>query len=161
MILDKDLLQLVEKIKIKSSEKNYTISVAESCTGGLISGYLTAVPGSSVYFATGIVSYSNEAKINILKVPQDILDKFGAASEETAKSMAIGISNIANSNIAISATGIAGPDGGSDKKPVGMICFGIYANKIVTSNSHYFSGSREEIRHLACKQALLLILNNL
>jgi PncC family amidohydrolase len=107
------------------------------------------------------VSYSNEAKINILKVSEHILNQFGAVSEETAKSMAIGISNIVNSNIALSVTGIAGPDGGSDKKPIGTVCFGLCKDKTLTSSTSYFSGNREEIRHLACKQALLLILDNL
>ena len=160
-MMDQELLALVEKIKIKSSKKNYTISVAESCTGGLVSWYLTSIPGSSRYFVTGIVSYSNEAKINILKVSEHILNQFGAVSEETAKSMAIGISNIVNSNIALSVTGIAGPDGGSDKKPIGTVCFGLCKDKTLTSSTSYFSGNREEIRHLACKQALLLILDNL
>ena len=161
MMMDQELLALVEKIKIKSSKKNYTISVAESCTGGLVSWYLTSIPGSSRYFVTGIVSYSNEAKINILKVSKHILNQFGAVSEETAKSMAIGISNIVNSNIALSVTGIAGPDGGSDKKPIGTVCFALCKDKTLTSSTSYFSGNRKEISHLACKQALLLILDNL
>lgn len=160
-MLDQELISLVKKIKIKVLEKNYTIAVAESCTGGLVSGCLTSIPGASDYFSTGIVSYSNEAKISILKVPQGVLDQFGAVSEETAKFMAIGVSNIAKSNIAISVTGIAGPGAGTDKKPVGTICFGMYANKILTSSTEYFSGNREEIRYLASRHALVLILEEL
>jgi nicotinamide-nucleotide amidase len=161
MILDPTLIELVEKIKTKSSEKKYTISVAESCTGGLLSAYLTAIAGASHYFDTGIISYSNQAKFNILKVPEHILNLFGAVSEETAQSMAIGLSTIVNSNIIVSVTGIAGPDGGSEYKPIGTVCFGIYADKILASNSYYFLGNREEIRKLACRQALLLILSHL
>ena len=161
MILDPALIKLVEKIKTKSLEKNYTISVTESCTGGLLSGYLTAIAGASHYFDTSIISYSNKAKINILKIPKNILNLFGAVSEETAQSMVIGLSSIVDSNIILSITGIAGHDGGSNQKPVGTVCFGLYANKMLTSNTYHFSGNREEIRHLACKQALLLILKNL
>ena len=163
MILDPALIKLVEKIKTKSLEKNYTISVTESCTGGLLSGYLTltAIAGASHYFDISIISYSNKAKINILKIPKNILNLFGAVSEETAQSMVIGLSSIVDSNIILSITGIAGPDGGSNQKPVGTVCFGLYANKMLTSNTYHFSGNREEIRHLGCKQALLLILNKL
>jgi PncC family amidohydrolase len=161
MILDPDLISIVEKIKAKSLEKNYTISVTESCTGGLISSYLTAIDGSSDYFDTGIITYSNKAKINILKIPENILDIFSAVSEEVAKYMATGLSAIVDSDIILSITGIAGSSGGSKQKPIGTICFGIYADKIVRSNTYYFSGNRNEIRHLACKQALLLILSHL
>ena len=97
MILDPALIKLVEKIKTKSLEKNYTISVTESCTGGLLSGYLTAIAGASHYFDTSIISYSNKAKINILKIPKNILNLFGAVSEETAQSM-VGSLNILLSN---------------------------------------------------------------
>lgn len=163
MILDPTLLELVEKIKIKSLKNNCTISVAESCTGGLVAGYLTAIDGASNYFDTGVISYSNEAKINILKVPEHILDRFGAVSEETAQSMAAGLSRIIfnKKNIILSITGIAGPTGGSKQKPIGTTCFGVYANKILSSKTYCFSGNRQTIRLLACKQALLLILENL
>ena len=158
-MLDKELIIIANQIKHQAIEKNYTISVAESCTGGLIAAYLTSVPGSSGYFSSGIVSYSNDAKIKLLNVPTNILTNFGAVSKETAECMAVGVQKLMGTNIAISVTGIAGPDGGSKTKPVGMVCFGLCGSGLTNSSTHYFTGKREEIRHLACRQALLMILD--
>jgi PncC family amidohydrolase len=160
-MLDEELIKLAAQIKIKALQKAYIISTAESCTGGLVSGYLTSIPGSSAYFNTGVVSYANEAKIKLLKVPEEILTKFGAVSIQTAQQMAIGVQNLSNSNISISVTGIAGPDGGSNQKPIGTVCFGLSVNQEVTTYIYHFSGDRNEIRLLATKQALLLILEAL
>lgn len=160
-MLNTELTPLLEQLKSKLLAKNYTVTTAESCTGGLLAGYLTSLPGSSNYFTTGIVSYSNNAKINILKVPSDIIAKFGAVSPQTAEAMALGAQKLSGSDVAISITGIAGPGGSTSTKPVGMVCFGLSATDTVTSYTHQFSGNRSEIRQLACKQALQIILDYL
>ena len=157
-MLEHKLIELVHQIKFLSKGKS--ISTAESCTGGLVASYLTSIPGSSKYFTTGIVSYSNEIKIKLLNVNSKTLDKFGAVSEEVAKEMAIGSMKTANSDIAVSVTGIAGPGGGTKNKPVGMVCFGIATPKEVKSTTHYFSGTRSEIRQKSCEVALKLIITS-
>ena len=108
-------------------KRGETLSVAESCTGGLIGSRLTDVPGSSAYFIEGVVSYSNTAKMRTLNVPEATLQEFGAVSAETAAAMAEGMRDAAKTDHSISVTGIAGPDGGSDEKPVGTVFVG-YAN---------------------------------
>jgi nicotinamide-nucleotide amidase len=110
------------------TERGETLSVAESCTGGLIGMRLTEIPGSSVYFREGAVTYSNEAKIERLNVPEETIANFGAVSIETAEAMAAGMRETAKTDHAISVTGIAGPDGGSEDKPVGTVCIG-YSGK--------------------------------
>lgn len=102
-------------------EKNQTVSVAESCTGGYVSHLITKVPGSSVYFMGSVVSYSNEAKMNVLGVKSETLEKFGAVSEETIREMAEGVRKVMNTDFGIATSGVAGPDGGSPDKPVGTI----------------------------------------
>lgn len=157
-MLEHKLIELVHQIK--SLAKGKSISTAESCTGGLVASYLTSIPGSSKYFTTGIVSYSNEIKIKLLNVNNKTLDKFGSVSEEVAKEMAMGSMKTANSDIAVSVTGIAGPGGGTKNKPVGMVCFGIATPKEVKSTTHYFSGTRSEIRQKSCEIALKLIITS-
>jgi len=159
--LNLELIQLVEKIKVKLVQKKYTIATAESCTGGLLSSYLTAISGSSIYFGTGIVAYANEVKIKLLKVPTEILSNHGAVSEESAKYMALGVQNIADSDISVAITGIAGPDGGTKSKPAGTVCFGVYINKRVETFTHHFSGDRDEVRYQACMMALIRVLEEL
>ena len=106
-------------------KKQATIGVAESCTGGLISHWLTNVPGSSNYFVFSGITYSNDAKINVLGVDSDIIEKFGAVHEETAKQMAEGVRRISGASYGLSTSGVAGPDGGTQDKPVGTICIGL------------------------------------
>lgn len=156
-MLDQKLIELVKQIK--SLTKGRFISTAESCTGGLVSSYLTSISGSSDYFATGIVSYSNAAKMKLLNVSSKTLDEFGAVSEEVAKEMAVGSLKVAGSDIAVSVTGVAGPGGGTKNKPVGMVCFGVTDNDKVISVTHYFSGTRAEIRQQSCEVCLRLILD--
>lgn len=156
--LNQELINLVEEIKIKLVQRKYTIATAESCTGGLLSAYLTAISGASTYFGTGVISYSNEAKIKLLKVPHQVLSTYGAVSEEVAKCMVLGVQAISDSDIAIAITGIAGPDGGSKEKPVGTVCFGSYVNKDVETFTHHFSGDRDDVRYQACKMALMRVL---
>jgi len=118
----KKLTALLKKKKLK-------VAIAESCTGGLISYNLTKIPGSSKYFMMGVVSYSNKSKIDLLKVRQKTLTKYGAVSAETCKEMCKNLLKISKTNISISVTGIAGPDGGTKKKPIGLVYVGICSKK--------------------------------
>ena len=158
-MLDQNLLKLVEEIKAASSGQY--ISTAESCTCGLVASYLTSIAGSSNYFTTGIVSYSNEAKMKLLNVNSKTLDNFGAVSEEVAKEMAVGLLQASGSDIAISLTGVAGPDGGTKGKPIGMVCFGIVTSQGSKTVTRNFSGTRSEIRQQSCEVSLRLILSAL
>lgn len=142
-------------------ENGLTLSVAESCTGGMISSKIVDVPGASRVFYEGVVTYSNGAKIERLSVPEETLRTYGAVSEETAKDMAYGLLN-ENVDIAVSTTGIAGPDGGTDEKPVGLVYIGIaYKNADVLAYKCNFSGKRNEIRSSATNAALYLCYNYL
>ncbi len=143
--------EVVSKILVAN---NLTISTAESCTGGMVSAALINYPGISSVFMEGCVTYSNESKISRLGVKKEILDKYGAVSEQTAKEMAIGIANNFNTNIGLSTTGIAGPGGGSKDKPVGLVYMGIYINGKTIVKKYEFKGSRQEIREKATKTLL-------
>ena len=125
MTLEEDLGQILK-------ENNLTISTAESCTGGLLSSKITDVSGSSGYVKLNFVTYANEAKNSVLGVSWDILNNYGAVSEECAQAMAEGLHKKTNCDVAICTTGIAGPTGGTDTKPVGLCYIGIYYKNIVT-----------------------------
>ena len=125
--------------------KNMSIAVAESCTGGLLSSSLTAIPGASSYFNCGFITYSNESKIKMLNVDSQTIELFGAVSERVAYEMAVGAGQHSQSDLAISVTGIAGPSGGTAEKPVGMVCFGFYVEGEVSTTTQFFSGVRSEI----------------
>ena len=135
-------------------EKNLTISIAESCTGGLVSSTLINYPGISSVFIEGCITYSNESKINRLGVNQEVLKKYGAVSKEIAKEMAEGIARNFNTNVAISTTGIAGPGGGTSEKPVGLVYIGIYINGKTTVKKYLLNGNRQEIRSMATENAI-------
>lgn len=129
--------------------RGFILTLAESCTGGMVAQAITSIAGSSAWFDRGFVTYSNAAKIEMLDVSAKTLETFGAVSEETASEMALGALKHSHSQIAGSITGIAGPDGGSTEKPVGTVCFGFaQAGKCIT-NTQYFTGNREQIRQLA------------
>ncbi len=145
---------LEEEVAKLLVNKNMTISVSESCTGGLVSSSLINYPGISSVFMEGCVTYSNEAKISRLGVKKETLDKYGAVSEETAKEMAQGIAKNFNTNVGLSTTGIAGPQGGSDEKPVGLVYVGIYINGNTTVKRFVFDGNRQDIRLRATKSLL-------
>lgn len=127
-------------------EKKLTISTAESCTGGMIASTLINYPGISEVFLEGAVTYSNEAKHNRLGVKNEILEKYGAVSEETAREMAIGIAKTAKTDVSIVTTGIAGPEGGTKEKPVGLVYIGVYVQGEVTIKRCIFNGNRSKIR---------------
>ncbi len=147
--------EILEEITGKMlTEKNLSISTAESCTGGMLSSRITDVSGSSSYFAGGVVAYSNEFKIKFLDVKEETLREFGAVSEETAKQMAEGVRKHFNTDIGISTTGIAGPGGGTDKKPVGLVYIG-YSDKNTTFASKFLFGNfRERNKKRAVQMAL-------
>jgi nicotinamide-nucleotide amidase len=138
--------------------KNRVLCLAESCTGGLASGLITEIPGSSAWFDSGLVVYSNQAKQDLLNVSAESLHQYGAVSEEVAIEMAIGALNQGRANVAASVTGIAGPDGGSKEKPIGTVCFAWSGNGIAsTSTTKHFSGNRQNIR----EQSILTLLNGI
>ena len=133
---------------------NLKIAVAESCTGGMVSSALINYPGISSVFMEGCVTYSNEAKMMSLGVKEETLNTFGAVSEECAKEMAEGVSKRHNTNIGLSTTGIAGPEGGSEEKPVGLVYMGISINNKTIVKKYIFNGDRQQIRIRACKTLL-------
>lgn len=135
-------------------EQGLTLAVAESCTGGLISHRLTNVSGSSDYFMGGVVTYSNQAKMDLLMVPEDILAARGAVSSETARAMAVGVAEIFHADIGLSVTGIAGPTGGTPQKPVGTVYLGLVMPQRAQTRHHLFHGSREQIKTLSAQTAL-------
>lgn len=138
-------------------EKNITIAVAESLTGGLVASRLINYPGISNVFKEGFITYSNEAKMNTLHVNRDTLEKYGAVSEETAKEMAYGAANVAGTDVGVSTTGIAGPDGGSEEKPVGLAYVCVYYKGKFKINKIISTGTRETIRDRAATSALDLV----
>jgi len=131
-----------------------TLGLAESCTGGLIAHRITRIAGSSVYFKGGVVAYSNELKERLLGVSPQIIGAHGAVSMETALAMAAGAARITGSSLALSVTGIAGPDGGSPEKPVGTICFGLATGEETRAFRCHFSGDRWQVQEKACHKAL-------
>jgi PncC family amidohydrolase len=134
---------------------NLTIATAESITGGLVSASLTSVPGSSKYFLAGLNTYSNDAKHQLLKVPQDVLQTDGAVSERCSILMATNVARIIGSDLGVSTTGIAGPDGGTPRKPVGLVYFSAFGKKNgILTWERRFTGTRHEITLLAAETAL-------
>ena len=151
------LSKKIVKLLIKRKNK---ISFAESCTGGLLSSVITSISGSSKVFTLGLVTYSNSAKINILKVPKNIIVKHGAVSYETCLSMVKNLNRISKTNISVSITGIAGPQGGSRKKPVGLVYIGIKkGNKTLIKKYLFKNKKRHLIQMAAAHRALNLILS--
>ena len=138
-------------------EKSFSISTAESCTGGMIASTLISYPGISKVFKEGAVTYTNEAKIKRLGVSEETLNKFGAVSKETAKEMAEGMARVADTDIAISTTGLAGPDGGTDEKPVGLVYIGIFIKGKTIVEKFNFTGDREAVRRKATMNALNIL----
>jgi nicotinamide-nucleotide amidase len=150
-------IQLLHKKLIK---KELTISVAESCTGGLLAHNLTRLANSSKYFQMGLTTYSNQAKIKILKVNKKIIEKYGAVSKECCKSMVQNLNKISKSKINVSITGIAGPGGASKNKPVGLVYIGIKKGRTVLIKKNKFkSKNRNSIQKLTVQKVIKIILN--
>lgn len=152
----------IEKVLLeKLNALGKTLATAESCTGGLIGKLMTDIRGSSAVYLGGIISYSNEVKHKVLSVPQELLDTYGAVSSSVAQAMAEGARNIIGADIAVSVTGIAGPNSDNTKKPVGLV-FICYTDGIKTVvQEHHFHGNREQIRKQSADAAMSLILQML
>lgn len=142
-------------------EKGLTITTAESLTGGGIASAITAVSGSSAVFPGGVVSYCDRIKHQVLGVPQDMLETHGAVSEPVAKAMAQGAAKQMGTDLALSATGLAGPEGDGSSNPVGTVYLGLYAQGTVLCEKHVFSGDREAVRRQSVERAIEMVLSYL
>lgn len=138
-------------------DKGLTISVAESCTCGLFASKIGNVPGASAIFNQGFITYSNESKIKLLKVKRKSIEFSGAVSHDVASSMAYGVQKVSKSDIGVAITGIAGPDGGTEEKPVGLVYVAVAYKKECLSTRNEFKGTRQEIREQACEKAFSII----
>ncbi len=139
----------------KLNKKKLKISFAESCTGGLLANTITSISGASKVFNMGFITYSNQAKIKILKISKNIIIKYGAVSPQCCKAMVVNLSKISKANINVSITGIAGPNGGTKKKPVGLVYIGIKkGNKIIIIKNLFKSKKRKSIQRSAVKKAI-------
>ena len=157
-----DIDALARQVIETALVRGLMIATAESCTGGLIAGALTAVPGSSAVLERGFVTYSNAAKTGMLGVPADIIDRHGAVSEPVARAMAAGAVERSGASVSVSVTGIAGPDGGSDDKPVGLVHFGAAGPAGLIHVEHRFGDlGREGIRLESVRVALRLLLDRI
>lgn len=162
-VLPADLVALAEKVVIANRRAGRTVAVAESCTGGLVSAALTEIAGSSDVFEAGFVTYSNDMKSELLKVSQDVLETFGAVSIATAWAMAQGALTKSHAHVAVAITGIAGPGGGTEQKPVGTVVFaraerGASPDKVIADMRHFENNGRGGVRLQAALCALELLL---
>ena len=153
-----DLIERTERLLELCRARNLKLVSAESCTGGLVGGLITSIAGSSDVYDRGFITYSNEAKRDCLGVPESLLAKFGAVSEEAARAMAEGALGRANAQIAVSITGIAGPGGGSREKPVGLVHFACGRRGAITTLAEHFGDrGRAEVRRVAVVTAIELL----
>lgn len=143
----------------KLTKKHYTISAAESCTGGLLAAAIVNVSGASRVFERSYVTYANLAKEDLVKVSRATLSRFGAVSSQTAEEMALGCAKAAGADVGLSTTGIAGPEGGTPDKPVGLVFIGCFTDGKVVVTENHFEGNRLEIRRQTVKAALLQLLD--
>lgn len=159
--MSEDNFSLVRKLLRVASEKDVKISFAESCTGGLIGATITETSGASEIFLGSAVTYANSSKEKILGVSPKTLDKYGAVSAECAEEMAAGARKIFKADYSMSTTGIAGPEGGSDEKPVGTVWFGFSSKYKTVSFMKVFKGDRAKIREATVRQVLFFLLEEL
>jgi nicotinamide-nucleotide amidase len=146
---------LASQVGHQLRERDLMVATAESCTGGLVAGALTGIGGSSAWFERGFVTYSNHAKIEMLGVAPDVIETYGAVSEETARAMAQGALLESRAQTALSVTGIAGPSGGTRDKPVGTVCFAwVVLEQEAQSETVHFDGDRERVREQSVRHAL-------
>ena len=155
------LNQIAQQVMDTLLVKGYRMATVESCTGGGIAKLMTDLAGSSAVFECGFVTYSNESKHQMVGVNATTLRSFGAVSEPVAGEMASGAFTRANADVTVSVTGIAGPGGGSDQKPVGMVCFGWASDGLVVTDTHHFAGDRQAVREQTTEYALQGVLNQL
>ena len=155
MSLNKKIVSILKRKKLK-------IAIAESCTGGMLSSTIISVSGASKVFSMGLVTYSNQAKISILKVPKQIIQKHGAVSIQCCLSMVNNLSKISKNKVCVSITGIAGPKGGTKQKPVGLVFIGVKnQKKIIVSKNQFKNKGRSAIQKATVKKALNLIIRQL
>lgn len=148
--------KLLREVASLLTEKELMVATAESCTGGLIGHALTNIPGSSAYYAGGVISYTNALKIKLLGVAASTLEEHGAVSESTAREMAEGIKTVAHADIGVASTGIAGPGGGTSEKPVGLVYIGLAA-EVTTVKDFVFDGDRLQNKKSTVQAALQMI----
>ncbi len=153
-------MSLNKKVFLLLKKKNLKLAIAESCTGGMLSGSITSISGSSKIFSMGLVTYSNQAKTSLLKVPKTIISKYGSVSVQCCLAMVNNLSKISKTKVCVSVTGIAGPKGGSKQKPVGLVYIGIKKDKVVKINKYLIKNrGRNYIQKITVKKALNLIHN--
>jgi nicotinamide-nucleotide amidase len=155
------LEELASQVGDRLVSRNESLATAESCTGGWVSMLVTAITGSSAWFDRGFVSYSNEAKQEMLAVDKQIIEIHGAVSEETARSMVQGAIENSNAQVGLSITGIAGPGGGTIDKPVGTVCFGWMVDGQCDTETCHFSGDRNQVREQSVRHVLTTLLDRL
>ena len=148
---------LEERIAALLKQRGFTVTTTESCTGGLLAGRLINAAGISEAYKEGYITYSNEAKEKLLHVSHETLTDYGAVSEQTALEMVQGAAKQAGAQAALATTGIAGPDGGTPEKPVGLVYIGCYVNGVTVVEEHLFAGERAQVRNLAVEAALSLL----
>ena len=153
--------QQLQTLANNLSTQNLKVTCAESCTGGLLAANLTRLPGSSAWFDMGFVTYSNEAKQQMLNVNPTTLAHYGAVSEEVVREMALGARIASKADYALSISGIAGPSGGSEEKPVGLVWFGVASKKRIWAEFKVFNGDRDQVRAQAVQHAIQLLLSKL
>lgn len=154
MATDNLLHQLAVKVGNRLREERLLLATAESCTGGMVASAITDISGSSNWFERGFITYSNQAKLDMIGVPADLLDKHGAVSEPVARAMAEGALRNSRAQVALAITGVAGPGGGTRNKPVGMVCFA-WSNRLATRvETLQFKGDRAQVRTQAAQYAL-------
>lgn len=145
------LIKLIQELK----NRGLKITTAESCTGGLLASRLVDVPGASSVFERGYITYSEKAKVEELGVSLKTIEQFGVVSEDVAREMVVGVANKASADIALSITGIAGPDGGTKEKPVGLVFIGCYVKGVSQVQKKFFSGTRTQVREKAAIEAIM------
>lgn len=160
--MDKKIITLAGEVAALLTTQKLTLAVAESCTGGALCQALTDIPGSSAWFDRGFVTYSNQAKVEMLGVSSTVLDQFGAVSFEAARAMVEGVHNQSDAQLAIAITGIAGPEGGTAEKPVGTVFFGIgQKGQAVKIDKRRFKGERDEVRARSVEFVLKALIKTL
>ena len=153
-------MNISKKIILLLKKKKMKLAIAESCTGGMLSSTITSVSGSSKVFTMGLVTYSNKAKTNMLKIPQKVISKYGAVSAQCCLAMVNNLSKISKSKVCVSITGIAGPKGGSKQKPVGLVYIGIkIGNKVAINKYNFKNKGRIFIQKQSVKRSLNLLIN--
>jgi nicotinamide-nucleotide amidase len=158
-VIDDDIAEAARRLLAICKRKNLLVATAESCTAGLVAGTLTDIPGTSSILDRGFITYSNEAKHEMLGVPQDILRMFGAVSRETAEAMARGVLGHSRVHLAVSVTGVAGPDGGSAEKPVGLVHFAAAtrSGRLIHAEKRFGDIGRANVRKHSVLQAFLML----